>query len=66
VGENLQDQINVVISASTKRKFSDYPTFVTSGDRDDLFGADKDALYQHTLSKSQPTPPKSQKQVVVH
>jgi len=51
VGENLQDQTNVVISASAKGNFSGYPAYATSLNADDLFGIDKMAVYQQTLSE---------------
>jgi choline dehydrogenase-like flavoprotein len=51
VGENLQDQINVLISASANGNFTGYPAFATSVNADDLFGMDKDSVYQQTLSE---------------
>jgi choline dehydrogenase len=51
VGENLQDQINVLVAGSTNQTFSGYPPFATFVNATDLFGSNTTEVYKSVLSQ---------------
>jgi choline dehydrogenase-like flavoprotein len=51
VGENLQDQPNVLVGGSSTRTFSGYPPYVTFVNATDLFGSNTTDVFNSVLSE---------------